>query len=67
MYDKKKCKTCKYHGNMSGMYQNGTWCNYSGLSNDGTCLKRVGDEVIDRRGGDSKNCLLYEKGKPKRV
>lgn len=63
MYDKKKCKKCKYHGNLGD--KSGIYCNYTVLSGCGICLKRVGSEVIDTRGGDPKECRLYEKGRPK--
>ena len=42
-------------------------CDYGSKSDNGTALKRCGNEVIDTRGGDPNNCLLYEKGRPIKV
>nr|DAS37244.1 MAG TPA: hypothetical protein [Caudoviricetes sp.] len=58
MYNKAKCKKCKYHGKLSSI---GAYCYYSVIKNE-ACLYRKGKETIDRRGGDPNNCLLYEKG-----
>ncbi len=59
-FNKNKCKKCKYHGgaNING---NTIHCYYANTGK--TCLHRVGKEIIDRRGNDYNNCLLYERGK----
>jgi hypothetical protein len=60
-FDKRKCKPCIYHGNRLG--SGGISCNYSGIT-DKTCLKRgTKGTVIDSRGEDYYNCLLFEPGK----
>lgn len=64
-YDKKKCKKCKWHGSLVGSGATGTkgvYCNYGSLHRC-SCLKRIKGHIVDRRGGDFNNCLLYEKGK----
>lgn len=60
-YNKKKCATCVYRGT-HGAAGLGVkyYCNYADTGKSAT--KRVGKEVIDTRGGDFNNCLLYEKG-----
>ena len=60
MYKKDKCIKCKYHTRIDGRIV----CDYSIKSDKGTCLKRIGKNVIDTRGDDPNNCLLYENGKP---
>lgn len=68
IFDKEKCKTCKYHGFLGSSYNalkttECLICNYSGVTNT-TCLKRVSkDEVEDCRGSDSDCCKLYENGR----
>ena len=57
MYDKNKCEKCKHKSNICTI---GVHCNYS-LSGQ-TCLTIKGNKVVDRRGNDPKNCLLYERG-----
>ena len=60
-FDKKKCKICNYRGERSGGYN--LSCNYSGITGE-TCLKRgPKGTVIDIRGDDPENCLLFEPGK----
>lgn len=57
MFNKAKCKKCKYHGRgFSGVV-----CYYSVYKNK-SCLYRDGKEVKDRRGRDPNECLLFEKG-----
>lgn len=57
MFNKAKCKKCKYHGRgFSGVV-----CYYS-VYNNRACLYRDGKEVKDRRGQDPNECLLFEKG-----
>lgn len=63
-FDKKKCATCKYHGERlqyNAESQN-THCDYANIMGI-TCLT-YGEhgKVIDRRGCDGQNCALYEKG-----
>lgn len=68
IFNKDKCKTCKYHGFLGSSYTSLKTtdcliCNYSGATN-ATCLKRVSkDEVEDRRGSDPDHCKLYENGR----
>lgn len=57
MFNKKKYNKCKYCGRITTI---GIHCNYS-LSGQ-TCLTIEGNKVVDRRGNDPKNCLLYERG-----
>ena len=76
-YDKEKCLQCKYHGrgsigfaakekelnNESDKNPKLIYCNYASVTGL-TCTRRVHDDVIiDIRGGNYNNCLLYEKGK----
>jgi hypothetical protein len=61
MFDKRKCKKCKWHGNISFTE---TFCYYARIGTNGTCLKKIGDKIIDQRGTDPKNCLLFEKAIP---
>lgn len=62
MFNKKKCKTCKYHSNTS-LYGRGQTviCGYA-THTEKTCLVTIGKETIDRRGKDPNNCQLYEEG-----
>lgn len=66
-FDKKKCKRCKYHARGAGyVVKTGlspVHCDYA-RAHDQICLTRVGKEVIDRRGNDFNNCLLFEEGTP---
>lgn len=57
-FNKRKCRTCKYHG----MESNKVICYYAGLKGR-ACLRRVGKEVVDTRGEDFNKCKLYERGK----
>lgn len=74
MYDKDKCRKCKYHGMTSSNNRmtaiTTCYCNYLSITGE-SCLekdkygKAVFDESgipIDRRGKDKHNCKLYEKG-----
>ena len=61
-FDKEKCKTCKFHGKISGVDTGTVFCNYASL-NDSTCLYRTGSHVFDKRGNDPDKCKLYEEGK----
>lgn len=71
-FDKEDCLVCKYgtihcggyptpfktsKGKMSTIMVN---CNYAATGK--TCLRKVGNEVIDIR-GDGPKCHLFEKGK----
>lgn len=60
MFDKSKCKKCKYHGKVAGFIT----CEYSIRSASGACVKRKGRDLTDERGDDGENCKLYEQGKP---
>lgn len=76
MFDKRRCRKCKFHGTVGHVVQIGVErgdyrdnqivCDYLIKSGKGSCLKRVGADVIDRRGVDPNNCLLYEEGKIER-
>ena len=60
-FNKSKCATCKYHGKLNNGDGRKVHCYYVG-STGRACLRRVGKEVIDIRGNDFNNCLIYEKG-----
>lgn len=65
-FDKKKCQRCKYHGKVQGALNgSGIHC-YYGVINKKSCLQVQNNKVIDTRGDDFRNCLLLEKGKPKK-
>ena len=77
MFNKKKCRKCKYHSYVGHAVQRGEYtgdyrdnqvvCFYSIRSKSGHgCLHRVGKEVIDRRGTDPENCKLFEEGEMER-
>ncbi len=73
LYNKRKCIRCIYHGTGAGYYTQGrrerimVHCNYA-HSTTGTCLTRgEHGEVIDRRGGDYNNCLLFSEGKARKT
>ncbi len=57
--NKKVCEKCKYRGVFIG--NKSIHCYYAGLTSE-TCLKLVDKKVIDRRGNDPNNCLLFEEG-----
>ena len=60
-FNKHKCVNCKYHGIMSNRDFSNVHCYY--INSGTSCLYREGKKVIDRRGEDYNNCLLYERGK----
>lgn len=60
-FDKNKCKTCMYHGNLSGVDNTTIFCNYASLT-DSSCLYRKGSHIFDKRGNEPENCKLYEEG-----
>lgn len=69
MFDKSKCKQCKFHGyfgSKSGASYNSEYnhimCDYAKY-NKRTCLRKQGTSVIDIRGDDPKNCKLFIKGR----
>lgn len=64
MKNKELCKKCKYHGTMGnrGKREADICCDYATLAQDGTCLKYMHGEIIDRRGNDYDKCLLFKKG-----
>ena len=65
MKDKTLCMTCKYRGTIGSRTKESpvdTICEYAAFSHKGTCLKAVGDKLIDRRGYEKNKCMLYEKG-----
>ena len=76
MRDKYKCYKCKYHSYLgtipkdkpiteySDLELENIVCYYSILSHKSCALKKSGKHLIDRRGKDPKNCLLYEEGVP---
>lgn len=58
MFNKKKCKSCKYSRFMTAT---GIHCDYSA---DGrTCLRRNGLGIEDLRGDDPEKCKLFERKK----
>ena len=64
-FDKKRCLKCKYHAGcnteVGGQYSR-VICNYASI-NRSSCLKRgVNGSVVDSRGDDFYNCLLFEQG-----
>ena len=65
MFNRKKCRNCKYHMAISGAgysYQRGnTMCGYS-LITKTTCLRLIDNEIYDMRGDDPENCLLFNTG-----
>ena len=68
MKDAKICLKCKWHGYFGAKPEEGgsltnIMCDYAAIAKDGTCLKKVGAEIIDRRGDDPNHCLLYVEGK----
>lgn len=64
-FNKSKCKKCKYHGRLHGVGHNTIHCNYSSINQKST-LQRINNKIVDTRGADYNNCLLYESGKSKR-
>lgn len=77
LFDKQKCVKCKWHGVGIGypvkVMQAGhevtalIHCNYSSY-HESSCLRaKSANEVIDIRGTDYDNCLLFEEGKVEKV
>lgn len=60
MTSRTQCKDCKWRA----WYRNvRAWsCNWSDIHYPETCKCKVDGKVIDRRGTDPENCLLFEKG-----
>ena len=57
----KQCKSCIYRGRIKDDLM---YCNYSVTSRRGAALKKINSsKIIDTRGGDPDNCLLYVKGR----
>lgn len=55
-----QCKDCKWRAWFKNIR---AWsCNWSDCHFPQTCKYAVGGEVVDRRGSDPENCLLFEKG-----
>ena len=55
-----QCSECKWRSWSRNVR---AWsCNWSDIHYPETCKCRVDGKVIDRRGTDPKNCLLFEKG-----
>lgn len=67
-YNPAMCRKCKYHGKGAGYNYKSTMvhCNYANETRR-TCLQMIDGQVVDTRGGDYNNCLLFEPGKPDRV
>ena len=62
MRNREMCSRCKYRGgSVDSPFT--MFCNYAFIA-DETCLKRVGDQVIDIRGKDMNDCKLFEEGRP---
>ncbi len=73
-FDKERCLKCKYHGSgynlgwlccigHRNMY---IYCNYCCATDSSTLTLDEHKNVIDRRGENYHNCLLFEEGEPKR-
>lgn len=72
MFNKDKCKKCRYHSKYSGgllVCKGGgelsIMCNYLAYAGE-TCLKMVDGKVVDTRGEDPDNCFKFEEGRPKK-
>ena len=59
MFNKEKCKQCIYKGGAVD-HPTDIFCNYAFIA-DQTCLHRVGKSIIDRRGENPDNCLLFKR------
>ncbi len=76
MFDKRRCRKCKFHGTVGHFVQLGEHkgdyrdnqivCDYLIKSGKGSCLKREGKDVVDQRGEDPNNCQLFEEGEIER-
>ena len=68
-HSKRKCLKCKWHGTgvgypvKVGNQHVMVHCNYSGY-HETTTLRSIGGKVVDLRGEDRLNCLLFEEGTP---
>ena len=68
-FKKSRCLKCKYHGIGHGSFSTKVddksiqvYCNYATIA-ESTCLKPINNkEVIDMRGEDYYNCLLFSEG-----
>lgn len=62
MRNREMCSRCKYRG---GAVDSPSlmFCNYAAIT-DETCLKRVGNQIIDIRGKDMNDCKLFDEGRP---
>ena len=65
MYNKRLCNICIYRGTIGS--RDGsvecTVCDYAEKSKKGTCLKNVHGAVVDIRGDNKDECLLFRRGK----
>ena len=70
MHNKRKCRSCVYHMKYTGGgkvddetdFTSHIMCGY-GLMKHTTCMKSMPDgTLLDIRGDDPENCLLYTKG-----
>lgn len=68
-FDKEKCLHCKYHTEQYRGYTVKRGCRFVNVScnyasaTGSTCLKRKDNSsVVDMRGNDYNNCMLYEEG-----
>ena len=69
-FDKRKCATCIYHTEQFQGYtviKNNKHvsisCNYASITGT-TCLtKGENNSVVDKRGNDYNNCMLYHEGR----
>lgn len=66
MIDTKLCVRCKYHGYIGARDEKNPetniMCDYAELAHDGTCLRKVKGNIIDRRGDKFDECLLFVEG-----
>lgn len=66
MFNKKRCKKCKYHMTISGGaakkgeddIRTSIMCGYALITHN-TCLKDIEGEIYDMRGDDPDCCLLF--------
>ena len=61
-FSKTKCKTCAYHGSITGIATGTIYCNYGAIAESSCLYRGKHGEVLDRRGDDRFNCKLYMKG-----
>lgn len=65
MYNKELCNRCVYRGTIGSRdgSSESTVCDYASLSKNGTCIKYVHGAIVDIRGNNKDECLLFRRGK----